>query len=119
MNETVADRESFSVGLTARAAARVRAHLERRDSAVGLRIGVRKTGCSGYSYTVDYAEELRAQDAVADDGGVRVIVDREYLPLLRGVTIDYVREGLNEKFVFTNPNAGESCGCGESFSLKS
>lgn len=106
------------IALTDSAADRVRKHLERRGKGVGLRIGVKKTGCSGWAYTVDFADELGAGDRVFEDRGVRVIVDLQHLPVLEGATIDYVREGLNEKFVFTNPNAGESCGCGESFTIR-
>jgi iron-sulfur cluster assembly protein len=106
------------IALTDSAADRVRQHLERRGKGVGLRVGVKKTGCSGWAYTVDFADELGAGDQVFEDRGVRVIIDREHLPVLEGATIDYVREGLNEKFVFTNPNAGEACGCGESFTIR-
>ena len=113
----------MNIQLTERAANRIRSYLERQgaggQAGTGLRVGVKRTGCSGYSYTVDYAGEVGEADKVFVDRGVRVIVDRQYLPILDGIVIDFVREGLNEKFVFTNPNAGESCGCGESFTLRS
>jgi iron-sulfur cluster assembly protein len=112
----------MNIQLTERAANRIRSYLEQESAArgqpVGLRIGVKRSGCSGYSYTVDYATDTGPDDQIHVDRGVRVIVERQYLPMLDGIVVDYVREGLNQKFVFTNPNAGESCGCGESFSLK-
>ena len=112
----------MNIQLTERAANRIRSYLEQetaaRGEAVGLRIGVKRTGCSGYSYTVDYATDTGPGDQVHVDRGVRVIVDRQHLPVLDGIVVDYVREGLNQKFIFTTPTAGESCGCGESFSLK-
>ena len=108
----------MNISLTGRAATRVRDYLARHGQAVGLRVGVRKTGCSGWAYTVDYAESIGADDLVFDADGVRLIVTAESLPFLEGSRIDYVREGLNEKFSFQNPNATSQCGCGESFSIQ-
>jgi len=84
---------------------------------VGLRVGVRKTGCSGYAYVVDYADSVAASDVVFDHGGVKVIVDPESLALIDGTEVDFVKEGLNEAFKFRNPNVKGECGCGESFSV--
>jgi iron-sulfur cluster assembly protein len=107
----------MSITVTEKAAGRIRHYVDRQPGSVGLRVGIRRTGCSGYSYTVDVAETVRDTDQVFTDHGVTVVVDQQHLPVIAGCTIDYVREGLNEKFAFTNPNAGDACGCGESFSL--
>ena len=108
----------MTISLTEKAATRVRDHLARNAGAVGLRLGVRKTGCSGLAYTVDYADSIGADDVVVETQGVRLVVDAASLPFLQGSRIDYVREGLNEKFAFENPNATGQCGCGESFSVQ-
>jgi iron-sulfur cluster assembly protein len=108
----------MSILLTDKAAARVREHLARHGRAVGLRVGVKKTGCSGWAYTVDYADRVDATDEIIETHGIKVIVSSESLPLLSGTTIDYVRDGLNEKFSFRNPNATGECGCGESFTVQ-
>ncbi len=108
----------MNISLTERAASRVRDYLSRNGQAVGLRLGVRKTGCSGWAYTVEYAESVDADDVVVDADGVRLIVTAKSMPFLQGARIDYVREGLNEKFSFENPNATSQCGCGESFSVQ-
>ncbi len=108
----------MSISLTDRAATRVRDYLARNNGAVGLRLGVKKTGCSGMSYTVDYADAIGTADVVIESQGVSLIVASECLPYLQGVRIDYVREGLNEKFAFENPNATGECGCGESFTVQ-
>jgi iron-sulfur cluster assembly protein len=108
----------MSVNLTEKAALRVQDYLARHGQAVGLRIGVRRTGCSGWAYTVDYAEQVGPGDEVLESRGVRVIVAADAVALLQGTTIDFVREGLNERFAFENPNATSQCGCGESFSVQ-
>jgi iron-sulfur cluster assembly protein len=107
----------MSVSLTAAAAERVRTFLEARGRGVGLRLGVKKTGCSGYAYVVNYADEVGAADTVFENGGVKVIVDAESLHYVDGTEIDFVRQGLNEAFKFRNPNVRGECGCGESFSV--
>ncbi len=108
----------MSISLTEKAAARVRDYLARNGQAVGLRLGVRKTGCSGLTYTVDYADAIATGDVVVESQGVKLIVSAENLPILEGSRIDYVREGLNEKFAFENPNVTGHCGCGGSFSVQ-
>jgi iron-sulfur cluster assembly protein len=107
----------MSVSLTAAAVERVRTFLEARGRGVGLRLGVKKTGCSGYAYVVNYADEVGPADSVFDVGGVKVIVDAESLQFVDGTEIDFVRQGLNEAFRFRNPNVRGECGCGESFNV--
>jgi iron-sulfur cluster assembly protein len=107
----------MAISLTESAAERVRSHLEKRGSGVGLRIGIKKTGCSGFAYVVNYADEIRPGDAVFEVRGVRVVVDSASLPLIDGTSVDFVKQGLNEAFKFQNPKAKGECGCGESFSV--
>ena len=107
----------MSVSLTASAAERVRSFLAKRGSGVGLRLGVKKTGCSGFAYVVNYADEVAAGDVVFEDQGVKVIVDSDSLRYVDGTEIDFVRQGLNEAFKFRNPNVRGECGCGESFNV--
>jgi len=105
------------ITLTDRAAERVRNYLAKRGAGIGLRLGIKKTGCSGFAYVVDYADEVSDGDVVFDTDDVKVIVDQQSLELIDGTEVDYVREGLNEAFRFRNPNAAGECGCGESFSV--
>ena len=107
----------MTVSLTQSAADRVRSFLESRGRGVGLRLGVKKTGCSGFAYVVNYADEVGAADVVFEDRGVRVIVDADSLRYVDGTEIDFVRQGLNEAFKFRNPNVKGECGCGESFNV--
>lgn len=107
----------MNVGLTDKAAARVRAQIAQRGRGLGLRLGIKRTGCSGFSYTIDFADEIGADDVVFEARGVQVVVSREHLPVLDGTEVDYTREGLNEAFRFRNPNAAATCGCGESFTV--
>jgi iron-sulfur cluster assembly protein len=107
----------MTVSLTQSAADRVRSFLESRGRGVGLRLGVKKTGCSGFAYVVNYADEVGAADVVFEDRGVRVIVDADSLRYVDGTEIDFVRQGLNEAFKFRNPNVRGECGCGESFNV--
>jgi iron-sulfur cluster assembly protein len=107
----------MAISLTPRAAERVRKFLSERGHGIGLRLGVRKTGCSGFAYVVNYADEIEPGDRVFDSQGVQVLVDTESLELVDGTEIDFVRHGLNEAFRFRNPNVSGECGCGESFSV--
>jgi len=107
----------MTISLTQSAATRVRSFLAKRGRGVGLRIGVRKSGCSGYAYTIDYADAIDADDVVFDRDGVKVIVDPESLGLIDGTEVDFVKDGLNEAFKFRNPNVKGECGCGESFTV--
>jgi len=106
-----------SIHLTASAAAQVQRQLAQRGRGVGLRLGVKAAGCSGYAYQVEFAEEVGGDDLVFQSEGVQVVVAREDLPLLAGLELDFVRQGLNESFKFRNPNAAGECGCGESFTV--
>jgi iron-sulfur cluster assembly protein len=107
----------MAITLTRSAADRVRNFLASRGHGVGLRLGVRKTGCSGYAYVVNYADEITDRDLVFDSEGVKVVVDADSLSLVDGTEIDFVRHGLSEAFRFRNPNVKGECGCGESFSV--
>jgi iron-sulfur cluster assembly protein len=88
-----------------------------RGKGIGLRLGVKQTGCSGYAYVVSYADEVSPSDAVFEAAGVKVVVDQGSLQFVDGTEIDFVREGLNEAFKFRNPNVKGECGCGESFNV--
>jgi len=107
----------MAILLTESAAERVKSHLAKRGAGVGLRVGIKKTGCSGFAYVVNYADEVRAEDAVFEARGVKVVVDTASLPLIDGTTVDFIKQGLNEAFKFQNPKAKGECGCGESFSV--
>ena len=107
----------MSISLTESAATRIRSFLASRGHGIGLRLGVRKTGCSGFAYVVNYADDKVANDLEFEDRGVKVFVDPESLPLINGTTVDFVKQGLNEAFRFHNPNIKGECGCGESFSV--
>jgi iron-sulfur cluster assembly protein len=107
----------MSISLTVAAADRVRTFLDRRGHGLGLRLGVKKTGCSGFAYVVNYADDLGKEDIVFEDQGVKVIVDRESLGFIDGTQVDFVKQGLNEAFRFRNPNVRGECGCGESFTV--
>jgi iron-sulfur cluster assembly protein len=107
----------MSISLTQSAADRIQNFLASRGHGIGLRLGVRKTGCSGFAYVVNYAESQQDGDVVFEDRGVRVFVDSGSLKLIDGTIVDFVKQGLNEAFRFRNPNVKGECGCGESFSV--
>lgn len=107
----------MSISLTPAAADRVRNFLTRRGHGVGLRLGVKKTGCSGFAYVVNYADDVNAGDVVFEQQGVKVIVDKDSLGFIDGTEVDFVKQGLNEAFRFRNPNVKGECGCGESFTV--
>ena len=107
----------MAISLTESAAERVRNRLVSRGRGLGLRLGVKASGCSGFSYVVDYADEVRPDDLVFDTAGVKVYVDPASLAAIDGTRIDLVRQGLNESFRFENPNSSGECGCGESFTV--
>ena len=105
------------IKLTESAVARVKDMVTKRGTGIGLRIGVTKSGCSGYSYALDYAETLADNDIVIEQDGVKVVVDQDSMPMLDEMELDFVKQGLNQSFKFNNPNVVSSCGCGESFSV--
>ncbi|HID00510.1 MAG TPA: iron-sulfur cluster assembly accessory protein [Piscirickettsiaceae bacterium] len=108
----------MGVQLTESAATRVKEMLAKRGRGIGMRVGVKKSGCAGYAYVVDYADEVGPEDEVFENHGVKVVVRRDDLQFIDGMTLDYVKEDLlNEGFQFHNPNVKDSCGCGESFSI--
>lgn len=112
---TAGDRPGLT--LTEAAAARIKTQLAKRGHGLGLRLGVRKSGCSGYRYTMDYADEVTETDDVFVEYGAQLVVDRKHLSVLEGTTVDFRREGLNRMFRFDNPHAQHACGCGESFTV--
>lgn len=105
------------IQLTDRAAAHVKNYLAKHGGGLGFRIGVKPTGCSGYQYVVDTAENVTDNDETFESKGVNIVVDKQSLRYLAGTELDYVREGLNEGFRFSNPNVAGTCGCGESFNI--
>ena len=107
----------MAISLTPAAADRVRNFLHARGQGIGLRLAVRKTGCSGFSYVINYADDVQPADVVFEDQGVKVFVDRDSLSLIDGTEVDFVKQGLNEAFKFRNPNVKGECGCGESFTV--
>ena len=107
----------MAISLTESAAERVRTFLATRGQGIGLRLGVRKTGCSGFAYVINYADAAQPDDLVFEDRGVKVFVDPASLPLVNGTIVDFVKQGLNEAFRFRNPNVKGECGCGESFNV--
>ena len=108
----------MTIQLTESAAKQIQAQLAKRGRGLGLRVGVKKVGCSGFAYTYDYADEVRPEDQLFESFGSKVVVDGKSLDFLKGSTLDYVREGLKQAFKFQNPNVDAQCGCGESFSVK-
>ena len=105
----------MSVTLTEAAARHVTRYLSRRGKGVGVRLGVKTTGCSGLAYKLEYADDQAPEDVVYESNGVKVLVDPKSLAYIDGTQLDFVREGLNEGFRFSNPNERDKCGCGESF----
>ncbi|SDD23757.1 Iron-binding apoprotein IscA [Cupriavidus sp. YR651] len=115
MRCAVFDSKATMITMTEKAAKHVARYLERRGKGVGLRLGVKTTGCSGLAYKLEYVDELLPEDEVFETHGIKVIVDPKSLPYIDGTELDFAREGLNEGFRFNNPNVKDECGCGESF----
>ncbi|ACZ77903.1 MULTISPECIES: iron-sulfur cluster assembly protein IscA [Dickeya] len=107
----------MSISLSDSAAQRVNAFMANRGKGIGLRLGVRTSGCSGMAYVLEFVDELNTDDVVFEDKGVKVIIDGKSLVYLDGTELDFVKEGLNEGFKFNNPNVSSECGCGESFNV--
>ena len=108
----------MGITLSENAAKQILKMLAKRGKGIALRVGVKKVGCSGFAYTFDYADEILADDQLFESHNANVVVDTNSLQFLDGSNIDFVREGLNDSFKFDNPNIDNTCGCGESFSLK-
>jgi iron-sulfur cluster assembly protein len=117
-DEPVVQFEPMNIQITPAARRRMQTFLADQPDAVGVRFGVRKTGCSGYAYMVEIAEQLADGDRVIEQDGIKLIVDTKSLPLVDGTEIDFARQGLNSTFVFRNPNVTGECGCGESFTVE-
>lgn len=107
----------MSITLTDSAASRVQSFLASRGKGVGLRLGVKTSGCSGMAYVLEFADEVHDDDDIFEDKSVKIIVDKKSLVYIDGTELDFVKEGLNEGFKFNNPNASNECGCGESFNV--
>lgn len=107
----------MGITLSDSAADRVKRFLTNRGKGVGLRLGVKTSGCSGMAYVLEFVDDVNGEDQVFDDKGVKVIIDPKSLAYLDGTELDFVKEGLNEGFKFNNPNVKDACGCGESFTV--
>jgi iron-sulfur cluster assembly protein len=107
----------MAISLSQTAAERVQNFLDNRGSGLGLRLGVKTTGCSGMAYVLEFVDELQPEDEVFEDKDVKIIVDKKSLLYIDGTRLDFIKEGLNEGFRFQNPNVKGECGCGESFSI--
>lgn len=103
------------INVTPRAASKIVSNLDRRGVGIGIRLGIRTTGCSGLAYVLEYVDTPEHNDHVFDSDGFKIVVDSKSLPIIDGLMIDYVRNGLNEGFEFTNDKEKDRCGCGESF----
>ena len=107
----------MAISVTQAAADHVRRHLDNRGSGLGIRVGVRTTGCSGMAYVLEFVDEIAPEDEVYEGHGIKVMVDPKSMVYLDGTELDFVKEGLNEGFQFNNPNVSAECGCGESFTV--
>ncbi len=107
----------MSVKLSDRALNQVKSQLEKRGKGFGMRLAVKKAGCSGFAYVIDFADELKDNDRVFENDGVKVVINDSDLDFLNGIELDYTREGISEAFRFNNPNVKATCGCGESFTV--
>ncbi len=107
----------MSITLSDAAAQRVSTFLAKRGRGIGLRLGVRTSGCSGMAYVIEFVDEINQEDQIFEQKGVKIIIDGKSLVYLAGTELDFVREGVNEGFRFNNPNVRDQCGCGESFNV--
>jgi len=105
------------ITMTESAAKHVANFLTKRGKGIGIRLGVKTSGCSGMAYKLEFADAAEAEDVVFETQGLKVIVDPRSLPYIDGTELDYAKEGLNEGFKFNNPNIKDQCGCGESFTV--
>jgi iron-sulfur cluster assembly protein len=106
------------ITISDKGAERVTHFLETRDSGIGIRLKVTTTGCSGFAYGIEFADEVNEDDNVFEDKGIKILVDAKSLLMVNGTELDYQTEGMNSGFTFKNPLEGETCGCGESFTMK-
>jgi len=107
----------MAITMTDAAAERVRDFLQKRGKGIGLRLGVRTSGCSGMAYVLEFVDDVQDTDLVFEDHGVKVLVDQKSLVYIDGTELDFAKDGLNEGFRFNNPNVKDECGCGESFNI--
>lgn len=107
----------MSITITENAANQIRKQIEKRGKGLGLRLGIKESGCTGFAYVLDYADDLKDGDSAFEKSGIKVIVNDQDMNFLHGVEVDYRQEGINAAFKFNNPNIKDSCGCGESFSV--
>ena len=107
----------MSVTLTENAAKQIQKQLSKRGKGIGLKLGIKQSGCSGFAYVIDYADEVANDETIFENYGVKVVVNSEDLKIIDGIELDYRTEGINEAFQFNNPNVKGTCGCGESFSV--
>ena len=107
----------MAITLTTNAASRISTFIKNRGKGIGLRLGVKTTGCSGLAYKLEFVDSINSDDEVFESDGIQVIVDKKSLQYIDGTRLDYTREGLQEGFKFTNPNVKDECGCGESFTV--
>lgn len=107
----------MGISLSEAAARHINKYLAKRGKGIGIRLGVKTSGCSGMAYKLEYADEVAEGDQVFESQGLKVLVDLKSLPYLEGTELDFVREGLKEGFKFNNPNSTDECGCGESFKV--
>jgi iron-sulfur cluster assembly protein len=107
----------MAITLTTKAAERMIDHIKNRGSGIGIRLSVKRTGCSGLGYNMEFVDSLSNEDKVFEKKGIKIVVDTKSLLYLSGTNIDYQKEGLNEGFQFDNPNSKAECGCGESFTI--
>lgn len=108
----------MAITLTESAAKQIQTQLAKRGKGLGLRVGIKKVGCSGFAYTFDYADEVRAGDRLFEAHDAKVVIDADSLSFIDGSRLDFVKEGFKQVFKFENPNVDGTCGCGESFSVK-
>mgnify|MGYP001582065021 FL=1 len=107
----------MSISLTEKAAERAQKYLKTRGKGIGLKLGVKTTGCSGMAYTLEFVDDISPEDKVYESHGIKILVDPKSLIYIDGTELDFIKEGLNEGFQFNNPKVKDSCGCGESFTV--
>jgi iron-sulfur cluster assembly protein len=107
----------MAISLTKKAAERVDKYLKNRGKGIGLRLGVKTTGCSGMAYTLEFLDQKNPEDVVFESNNIKIYVDPKSLVYIDGTELDFTREGINEGFKFNNPNVKDECGCGESFTV--